>query len=364
MRSALLSLAVVFLMLGCASDGDGGRDAGGFEDAGPELGPPDAGPSPETNVRYVGRFDDADPSAVRFSWSGSGFVVRFRGTGARATLRGGRFFTLVVDGDVQPDPLAVSESDASYDLAADLPNREHTIEVYRRNAGSFGPSVVGGVAVDGEPLAVPRPSRQMEIVGDSWSTGDGVDAPSESCDFSTQNHYLTWGAVAARALDAELSTVALSGKGVVRSGDDRVDPLPVFYDRVIATEAGSTGTIRPVDAVFVSAGANDLIEGELPAEFVVAYASLLEQIRVRHPDAIIACIWPKLPDAAETARLREAIDAAIAARLAAGDARVTGADIELDELVDLACDGGHPGVETHALMAENTITFLRAELGW
>jgi len=90
----------------------------------------------------------------------------------------------------------------------------------------------------------------MEIVGDSWSTG----------------------------------------KGVVRSGGDRVDPLPVFYDRVIATEAASTGTIRPVDALFVSAGSN--------------------------------------------------------------------------ELVDLACDDGHPGVETHALMAENTMAFLAAELGW
>lgn len=59
MRSAPLSLAVVFLMLGCASDGDGGRDAGSFEDAGPELGPPDAGPSPETSVRYVGRYGRA-----------------------------------------------------------------------------------------------------------------------------------------------------------------------------------------------------------------------------------------------------------------------------------------------------------------
>jgi lysophospholipase L1-like esterase len=343
MRSFLLSLAVVFSMLGCGSDGD---------------------PSPETGVRYVGRFDDTDPSAVRFSWSGSGFVVRFRGTGARATLRGGRFFTVVVDGDVQPDPLAVSGSDVTYDLASDLPNAEHTIEVYRRNEGSFGPTVVGGVAVDGEPLAVPRPTRQMEIVGDSWSTGDGVDAPSQSCDFSTQNHYLTWGAVAARAVDAELSTVALGGKGVVRSEDDSVDPLPVFYDRVIATEAGSTGTIRPADAVFVSAGANDLIEGELPDEFVAAYASLLEQIRVQHPDAVIACIWPKLPDAAETARVRAAIDAAIDARLAAGDTRVTEADIELDQLIDLACDNVHPGVETHALMAENTIAFLMAELGW
>jgi len=49
---------------------------------------------------------------------------------------------------------------------------------------------------------------------------------------------------------------------------------------------------------------------ELPNGFVPTYASLLEQIRLQHPDA------------------------AIAERAAAGDARVTGADIELDELVD------------------------------
>ena len=62
-----------------------------------------------------------------------------------------------------------------------------------------------------------------------------------------------------------------------------------------SSEAGSPGTIRPADAVFVSLGANDFVDGELPDGFASAYAS---------------------------------------------------------------------GVETHALMAENTIAFLRAELGW
>ena len=319
----------------------------------------DPGPSSVADVLYVGRFDDSDPGAVRLSWSGSGFVVRFRGTGARATFRGGRYFTVVVDGDVRPDPLAVSDIvGATYDFASNLPDGEHTIEVYRRTEASLGPTVVGGVEVDGEPLAVPRSTRQLEIVGDSWSTGDGVDGSVEVCDSSAQNHFLTWGAIAARAVDAELSTVAWGDKGIVR------EPLSALYDRVDGTEAGSTGTIRPADAVFVSLGANDFIEGELPNGFVPAYASLLEQIRLQHPDAIIACIWPELPDASETSLARSAIDAAIAERAAAGDARVTGADLELDELVDFACDNGHPGVETHALMAENTIAFLRAELGW
>jgi lysophospholipase L1-like esterase len=119
-----------------------------------------------------------------------------------------------------------------------------------------------------------------------------------------------------------------------------------------------------VDAVFVSLGANDFVAGELPSEFVPAYVSLLEQIRLQHPDALIACIWPQLPDPSETAIARSAIDAAIAERTAAGDTQVTGADLELDELVDLACDNYHPGPQTHALMADKTIQFLSAELSW
>ncbi len=340
MRSAKLSLCALFFVLACGDNDD-------------------AGPSPVDDLLYVGRFDDSDPGAVRLSWSGSGFVVRFRGTGARATFRGGRYFTVVVDGDARPDPLEVSDVvGETYDLASNLPDGEHTIEVYRRTEALNGPTVVVGVEVDGEPLSVPRPTRQLEIVGDSWSTGDGVDGSNEVCDSRAQNHFVTWGAIAARALDAELSTVAWAGKGIVREA-----MLPL-YDRVIGTEAGSTGTIRPADAVFVSLGANDFVAGELPSGFVPAYVSLLEQIRLQHPDALIACIWPQLPDPSERALARSAIDAAIAELAAAGDARVTGADLELDELVDLACDNYHPGVQTHALMADKTIEFLSAELGW
>ncbi|MGB5326012.1 MAG: Ig-like domain-containing protein [Pseudomonadales bacterium] len=317
------------------------------------------------NVRYVGRFDDTDPGAVRFSWSGGGFVLRFRGTGARATMRGGRYFTVVVDGEVQPR-LAVSLSDATYELASNLANGEHTIEVYRRTSVAFEPSVVSAVEVDGQPLPVPAPTRYVEVVGDSWSTGHGVDGPNANCSFSaeTENHYVTWGAIAARAVGAELSTVAAGGKGIVRdSTGNRNEQMPTLYERVIASEAGSTGIIRPVDAVIVSLGANDFIGGALPTEFVVEYASFLEQIRARHPDALIACVWPQLDNPLETQRARTAIDAAIALRTTVGDSRVIGADLELEQLVDFGCDF-HPGARTHELMAEKTVEFLMDELGW
>ena len=372
MRWSRLLPFVLFLVLGCGGSenagtggmgGAAGMPGAGNGGAGGSRGPgeiPDPDPLPVDDVLYLGRFDDSDPDAVRLSWSGSGFVFRFRGTAARATFRGGRRFTVVVDGDVRPDTLEVSNDvGETYDLASDLTDGEHVVEVYRRTEASNGPTVVGVVEVDGEPLsAVPRPTRQLEIVGDSWSTGDGVDDSAEGCSSSAQNHFVTWGAIAAREVDAELSTVAWGGKSLVR------DPMMPLYDRVVGTEAGSTGTIQPVDAVFVSLGANDIVNGELPDGFVSAYAALLEQIRLQHPDALIACIRPELPSASDELLARTAIDEAIAERTVAGDTQVTTADIELDELVDLACDDYHPGAETHALMAENTIAFLEAELGW
>lgn len=312
------------------------------------------------DVLYVGRFDDSDPDAVRLSWSGSGFVTRFQGTGARANLGGGSYFTVVIDGEVQPDPLIVTSTGSTYDLASDLPYGEHTVELYRREEGWVPLNVVGGVEVYGEPLEVPRPTRQIEIVGDSWSIGAGVDPLDGNCDGRATNDYQSWGSIAARAVDAELSNISLGGIGVVDS------PIAPHYERVVATEAGSTGTIQPADVVFVDLGGNDLGENEdeLADGFASAYASQLAQIRAQHSDALIACVFPRLDDPALTEEVRTQINVAIAERNDGGDAQVVLVDIELEELVDFSCDGTHPGVRTHEGMAVNTIAFLKDELGW
>ncbi len=343
-------LPVLFLVSGCG----GGCPGTAVPTRGAVVEAP--GSEAEPGVRFVGRFDATDTNAVRLSWSGSGFVVRFRGTGARAVLRGGGFFTVVVDGAVGSEPLAVSGRDETYALATGLPNGVHTVEVYRRTEGSLGPTVVGRVEVDGALLSAPRPSYQVEIVGDSWSTGDGVDGPSGRCELSPemQNHFLTWGAIATRAVGAELSTVASGGRGIV------VKPMADLYDRVIATSSISTGTLRPADVVLVSLGANDFVEGLLPATFVPEYASLLKRIRARHPGALIGCVRPRLRDPAETERIHTAVEAAVALRAAAGDARVLAIDIEREALADVVCDDYHPGVRSHAAMGQYAIEFLAA----
>jgi lysophospholipase L1-like esterase len=351
---------------GDAAGLDGGGDDGGTRDGSASDTGADTGPAPTPGPYYVGRHDASDPLSVRMSWSGTGLVLRFRGTAARVTMNGtGRYFTVVVDGAVQPT-LAVSGDSNTYDVATGLTDGEHLVELYRRTEGSYGATEIHGVEVDGELLGVPPPARRIEVVGDSITAGYGVDGPDQYCDFSaeTENHFLTYAAVAARAVDAELAAVAWSGKGVVYNyGDDRTQPMPTLYDRVIATEAGSTGTIRPADVVVVNLGTNDFsTDGDPPeSEFVPAYVGLLEQIRARHPAALIACtIGPPL-GASDMDRARPMIESAIAMRAAAGDANVQW--IDLDGFSDWGCDY-HPGDETHALLAEDLVAFLRSELGW
>ncbi|MBX3268798.1 MAG: endo-1,4-beta-glucanase [Sandaracinaceae bacterium] len=341
------------------------RDASSERDAGVET---DAGPPPAPGPRYVGRHAVSGDGA-RFSWPGSGLVVRFRGTAVRVTMNdAARFFTVVVDSEVQPT-LAVSGGTRTYTLASGLPDAEHTVELYRRTEGFFGATVVESIEVDGELGAVPAPARAIEIIGDSISAGYGVDGADQHCSFSaeTENHYLAYGAVAARAVGAELSTVAWSGKGIVHNyGDDRVEPMPTLYDRVIAAEAGSTGTIRPVDAVVINLGTNDFSTDGDPTgdEVTPAYVGLLEAVRARHPDAHVLCTIAPLLAGGDGTRARSYIEAAIAARHAAGDLRVSWVDLGASSIVtDWGCDW-HPGARTQAAMAARLVSALEAELGW
>ncbi|MEM1413571.1 MAG: GDSL-type esterase/lipase family protein [Myxococcota bacterium] len=375
MTTARLALAFALLAVGCGDDAaadpvdmggtvalDGGMDGGvdGGVDGGLDLGTePDAGGPEELEVRYLGRHDATDPSAVRFVWPGSGFAFRFRGTGASVRLRGGSYFTVLVDGEEQPEPLDVRGPQGIYTVVSGLPRAEHTLELFRRTEARNGVTTVSGVSVEGESLpAPPRPERQLELVGDSWLTGPGVDAPVGDCSGAVENHFRTWGALAARAVGAELSTVAVGGSTVLGA-----QALPPLYERVLTEEAGSEGTIQPADVVFVSLGANDVAEGALPDGFVAGYAALLGQVRAQHPDALIACVYPEL-EGPDTATIRTATDAAIAMRTEAGDTRVMGADIEPRALIDLACDEYHPGIMSYERMAENAVAFLGEEMGW
>lgn len=356
------------------SGGEGNPAPGGLESPGTTPPPPAELPG----VRFVGRVDLSsstgfDGTGARFAWSGAGVVARFNGSQVAVRLAGGQQFTVLVDGVLQPKLTPTGGLDV---LASGLPFGEHTVELYRRTEANQGESQLLGFDFgDGAQLAPPPgPERRIELVGDSITAGYGNEGADMSCPFSpdTENHYLTYGALAARQLDAETSTVAWSGKGVVCNyGDDAQscsDPLPPYYERTLPQRADSRWDFAEwqPQAVVVNLGTNDFSTASDPtqAEFEAALGALLERIRSGNPDALILATVGPLLGGTDLTTARSYIASAVAARNAAGDARVKTFELAPTNPADgYGCDY-HPSLRTHEVMAETLAGVLRTELGW
>jgi lysophospholipase L1-like esterase len=313
----------------------------------------------------VGRYDDTDPAAVRMGWSGVGLLARFDGTGATVRMDDqSQYLTVVVDGMVQPT-LATGGGVQDYVLAAGLPPGEHTVELYRRTEGSFGPTVVHEVLLDGELLPPPPVTRRMEIIGDSITAGYGNEGV-DPCSFSaqTENHYQTYGAIAARTLGAELHTIAWSGKGMAYNyGDDVLEPMPELYDRALATDGAGWSFEWQPDVVAINLGTNDFsTDDDPPGElFVGTYVEFLGHLRDVYPQALVLVLQPTL-FGAEADMVQGYLEDVVAQRQAAGDAAVAYADVNV-QWIGSGCDG-HPTVATHEGMAGRLVEELGLHLGW
>lgn len=362
-RLAGRSVSLYMGVLSCASP-----MAGTTTEPDVDMGVPPPPPpiEPEGSVRWVGRHDDSGPAAARMGWSGAGLVFRFDGTGAMVRMDDrGQYFTVLIDGVLQP-PLVTSSGIRDYRVAPVLPPGKHTIEMYRRTEGKLGPTVVYDVRVEGELLPPPPATRRIEIVGDSITAGYGNEG-TDPCDFSpgTENHYQTYGAIAARAVGAELHTVAWSRKGVVYNyGDHDMDePLPELYERTIATESATWSFEWQPDVVIVNLGTNDFSTGNDPPQalFVGAYAEFLGNLREFYPEAFQLVLQPSMLGI-EVEKVREYLMEVVAQRRAAGDFNVAYADVNV-EPVGSGCNE-HPSVATHQLMAALLVEELQMHLGW
>lgn len=218
--------------------------------------------------------------------------------------------------------------------------------------------------------------KRLEILGDSISAGYGNEGANETCTFSpeTENHYLTYGALAARSLDAELSTLAWSGKGVFSnrgSTTDR-DTLPVLFERTLPTEAApySFESGAP-DAVIINLGTNDFAP-EVPdfSPFEPSYDAFVGRVREKYPNTyMFVMLGPMLTDGYPEGRqaytiARSAMTAVVQRRVEAGDTKLSFFEVARAEPAEgLGCDW-HPSLKTHARMAEAVIKELKTKAGF
>ena len=361
---------------GAGGGSTGGTTGSGGAEAQPDAGAvidagSDAAAADPAGVRFVGRIDRSNPAGPRFAWSGTTILARFTGASVGVRLGGGtNYFDVRIDGMLQP-VLVTSAAKQDYALASNLGPGPHELSVFRRTEAREGVTTFLGVSLaPGGALLPPPPApmRRLEILGDSTTCGYGVDGKSAGCPFTpaTENYDVSYGAVAARALGADLVTVAWSAKGMYRNfAGDMKDTMAALYGRTLPDPASTWDfTTWIPDALVINLGSNDFQQGDPGPGFVTAYTDFIHRARKNYPGALIVCaVGPKL-SGTQLAGARRYVMAIVSAMNAAGDTRVSFLELPQPQAGDGAGCGGHASVATHKRMGDTLVAELKAKLGW
>ncbi|MDR2594058.1 MAG: GDSL-type esterase/lipase family protein [Fibromonadaceae bacterium] len=256
-------------------------------------------------VRINGRFaKEAD--IARASFSGVEFTIAFEGTEASVLLKSkGNVFNVVLDGKQMP-PLDLSaNAKEKHLIAKNLAKEIHIISIAKRTESIQGDVLFKGFEIKGVPQkeALPqKPKLKIEFLGNSITAGYGVLDSVKEHTYSpiTQDVFSSYAGFAARELNAEIRTVAFSGRGIYRNHPDSKDQrtLPEFFPYISVNAKIPWDFSWQPDIAVIELGTNDFsVNAPDSAGFVNSVVKFSKQVKEKYPNAkIIITDGPMLND--------------------------------------------------------------------
>lgn len=191
-------------------------------------------------VNTVGRIETTN-TGVRYTWPGIYFEGRFQGTGVGIVLN-----DAVNDYDVAIDGVTVAHlmtpGRRTYWVTG-LTNAAHSVRLVKRTESPWQAGQFGGLVPVAGGRILPKPTariRQIEFIGDSYTAGYGNLATQHDCSgiggvTPNSDADLSFGALSARALNADYQINAMSGMGMVRNynGTSRGTDFRTYYDKTL-----------------------------------------------------------------------------------------------------------------------------------
>lgn len=327
----------------------------------------------DANIQWIGRWDTRDAGGPWCSWPGSSVLLRFEGTALNAGIdfKGQDRLQVVVDGEARA-VIKPEKGQTLYRVAEGLKAGEHTVELVKRTEVFVGTTQIKGFEVEGKLLPPPaRAQRRIEIVGDSISCGYGNEDTDANKHFSndTENNYMAYGALAARAVKAEFVCVAWSGRKMWPD-----NTTPELWDRALGNDGTSkwdfSGWIA--DAVVINLATNDFGKGN-PDEkgWTDAYKAFIARVRKAYPNAQVYCAagtmmsdnYPPKQNARTTVLVY--LNKIVSDLNQAGDKKVAVLDFGVQDIGKDGIGGDwHPSIKTHQKMAAKLTDALKKDLGW
>lgn len=323
----------------------------------------------------IGRFDTSDPQGPKFAWSNSTIKANFKGTGISANLKstGDDWFNVIVDGEVKA-PINVNvTTESPITLASGLSQGKHSIELVKRTEPMVGQAqFLGFTVTGGKLLDAPKPSsKHIMFVGDSITCGYGDEGADQYQPFTAKNEnaYLSYGAITARNLGADLMNISYSGKGIYKNYDkSTTDTMPELYDRVLLDNSSNLWDAEKwtPQIVVINLGTNDFEAGDGvdKTTFISTYTTFVDHIRKDYPKADIYCaIGPGLIGD-ELISQREYVTSIVDSKKSSGDKKICFIEFPTQDPANGYGEDWHPSLKTHALMANQLAAQIKSDLNW
>ena len=215
-------------------------------------------PATDTRVTFVGR-TAVEGTSVSFDWTATYFRVAFSGnslTMKASDLKVGaadeaaaaklhNYYAVWIDSPTSAEPhriVEVKEGENVIELVD--PNylkksrrSVHEVIVQKRTEGEQGRTTIYEFTTDGQFMQAEQlRARQLEFIGDSYTCGYGIDAPTKEEKFSpeTENASRSYAAIVSRYFGADYIAVAHSGMGIARNYNSKF-PKWHMPDRYLQT---------------------------------------------------------------------------------------------------------------------------------
>lgn len=334
-------------------------------------------------IRYAGRIDMAKPEEPVLISSASFVELSFSGDSCQVLLKNlnageHNYVSLELDGEYWGRVRLESDSMMFHTIVASTAAEEHSLKIYKATEAQNGNIAFGGVKTMGLNALPEAPRRKIEFIGNSITSGMGIDWKEIPCDsgvwYDQHNAYWAYGPRVARELDASFMLSSVSGIGMYRNWNSLSPVMPDVYKNMYLNTDDSrpwTFSAFTPDLVSICLGTNDFSEGDginerLPFDstrFVDSYIDFVSTVYSKYPDAQL-CLLTSPMVSGENGQLF--VSCLMAVQQYFSEQRPDRKKIAVYDFESFSPQGcgHHPDKEDHQQMAANLVPFYREVMGW
>lgn len=256
-------------------------------------------------------------------------------------------------------------------------NGKHVVTIYKATEATTGAVFIE--KINGRNIkAVPNSRAPLiEFIGNSITCGADADDSEIPCGkgeyHDYHNAYYAYGPRVARQLGANYILSSVSGIGIYRTWNHEEPSMPQVYDKT-DLQAGSTrnwdfGKYDP-KIVSIALGTNDLSngDGKTPrtpfdsARFVNNYIGFVQFVKSKYPEAQIVFLNSPMVSGDRNTLLQNCLQT-IKMKIDALHPADEPVGLFFFKPMKARGCAGHPGVEDHAILADELLPFFKNLLG-